>query len=187
MQGKQFIICKSFLPLKKMDGEFFRCIHWPLSHLGIYSSLLLLFHGKLLHKQQTLDWPRIGQSAWYQSQHEKTYPLICAANKDTSQPEHLQNQISLCCQQEETLHPWLSRMRLVKILIRLCKCTAWSESLLGTHVRRYVFWFYGLYIEGWAQDYGNSNIFLKPLFRGNLDPFVNNANLGAIAHTSNGT
>ena len=44
-----------------------------------------------------------------------------------------------------------------------------------------------LYIEGWAQDYGNSNIFLKPLFRGNLDPFVNNANLGAIAHMSNGT
>ena len=42
-------------------------------------------------------------------------------------------------------------------------------------------------IEGWAQDYGNSNIFLKPLFRGNLDTFVNNANLGAIAHTSNGT
>ena len=41
--------------------------------------------------------------------------------------------------------------------------------------------------EGWAQDYCNSNIFLKPLFRGNLDPFVNNANLGAIAHTSNGT
>ena len=43
------------------------------------------------------------------------------------------------------------------------------------------------YFEGWAQDYGNSNVFLKPLFRGNLDPFVNNANLGAIAHTSNGT
>ena len=43
------------------------------------------------------------------------------------------------------------------------------------------------HIEGWAQDYGNSNVFLKPLFRGNLDPFVNNANLGAIAHTSNGT
>ena len=41
--------------------------------------------------------------------------------------------------------------------------------------------------EGWAQDYGNSNIFLKPLFRGNLDSFVNNANLGAIAHMSNGT
>ena len=42
-------------------------------------------------------------------------------------------------------------------------------------------------IKGWAQDYSNSNIFLKPLFRGNLDPFVNNANLGAIARTSNGT
>ena len=42
------------------------------------------------------------------------------------------------------------------------------------------------HIEGWAQDYSNSNIFLKPLFRGNLD-FVNNANLGAIAQMSNGT
>ena len=41
--------------------------------------------------------------------------------------------------------------------------------------------------QGWAQDCSNSNIFLKPLFRGNFDPFVNNANLGAIAHTSNGT
>ena len=27
---------------------------------------------------------------------------------------------------------------------------------------------------------------VKPLFRGNFDSFVNNANLGAIAHTSNG-
>ena len=42
-------------------------------------------------------------------------------------------------------------------------------------------------IEGWAQDCSNSNIFLKPLFRGNFDPFITNANLGAIAHTSNGT
>ena len=41
------------------------------------------------------------------------------------------------------------------------------------------------YIEGWAQT--NSNIILKPLFRGNFDPFVNNANLVAIAHMSSGT
>ena len=41
--------------------------------------------------------------------------------------------------------------------------------------------------EGWAQDCSNSNIFLKPLFRGNFDSFVNNANLGAIAHMSSGT
>ena len=32
-----------------------------------------------------------------------------------------------------------------------------------------------------------TNIFLKILYRGKFDPFVNNANLGAIAHTSNGT
>ena len=34
--------------------------------------------------------------------------------------------------------------------------------------------------EGWAQDYSNSDIFLKPLFRGNLDPFVNNANFHCL-------
>ena len=34
------------------------------------------------------------------------------------------------------------------------------------------------------QDCSNSNIFLKPLFRGKFDPFVNNANLGAIARIS---
>ena len=31
------------------------------------------------------------------------------------------------------------------------------------------------------------SLFTERMFRGNLDPFVNNANLGAIAHTSNGT
>ena len=42
-------------------------------------------------------------------------------------------------------------------------------------------------LEGWVQDYSSSNIFLKPLFGDNFDSFVNNANLGAIAHMSNGT
>ena len=56
-----------------------------------------------------------------------------------------------------------------------------------------ILWLYLTYlrdhVEGWAQDCSNSNsnIFLKPLFRGKFDPFVNNANLGAIARTSNGT
>ena len=70
----------------------------------------------------------------------------------------------------------------------LSDCTNMRADL-GLH---FVFKAKGLFscnahFEGWAQDYGNSNIFLKPLFRGNLNPFVNNANLGAIAHTSNGT
>ena len=35
--------------------------------------------------------------------------------------------------------------------------------------------------------YVNRDTKMHLLFRGKLDPFVNNANLGAIAHTSNGT
>ena len=44
---------------------------------------------------------------------------------------------------EETMHPRLSKTRPVKILIRLRECAVWSESSLGAHVRRYVFWRYG--------------------------------------------
>ena len=40
---------------------------------------------------------------------------------------------------EETLQPWLSKMRPMKILIRLCEFAGLSESSLGAHVRRYVF------------------------------------------------
>ena len=38
--------------------------------------------------------------------------------------------ISLPCSYEETLHPWLSKMCWVKILIRLHKWAGWFESLL---------------------------------------------------------
>ena len=74
-----------------------------------------------------------------------------------------------------TVQPSASTSTVKNWLVQII-CTVGSSKYLGVE-----------YIEGWAQDYGNSNIFLKPLFRGNLDPFVNNANLGAIAHTSNGT
>ena len=50
---------------------------------------------------------------------------------------------SLHCPHEETLHPWLFKMRPVTILIRLRECAGWSESLLGTHFRKYVFWHCG--------------------------------------------
>ena len=46
----------------------------------------------------------------------------------------------LHCLHEETLHPWLFQMHPVKILMRLHKCAGWSESLLGAHTWRYVFW-----------------------------------------------
>ena len=41
---------------------------------------------------------------------------------------------------EETSHPMLSKMRPVKILIRLHEFGSWSESSLCAYVRRYIFW-----------------------------------------------
>ena len=37
--------------------------------------------------------------------------------------------------------------------------------------------------RAWCELVVTKNLFWKPLFRGNFDPFVNNANLGAIAHS----
>ena len=41
----------------------------------------------------------------------------------------------LQCPHEDALHPWLSKLRPVKILIRLRERAGWSESVLGAHVR----------------------------------------------------
>ena len=102
-------------------------------------------------------------------QRQKTYLLICAPNKDSTQLPFTrilvtefavriiksenslsawiksENELSTWIKSESSLsvwrsiHPWLSKQCPVKILIRLRECTGWSESSLGAHVRRYVF------------------------------------------------
>ena len=69
---------------------------------------------------------------------KKTYLLTCAPNKDWSAGASAQFGQRLCCSHEKSLHPWLSKMLLVRILIRLRECAGWSESSLGAHVQRYV-------------------------------------------------
>ena len=63
----------------------------------------------------------------------KTYLLTGASNADSNQPAS--------CLHEE--NPWLSKMRPVKILIRPQEYASWSESWLGAHDRRYIFWHWG--------------------------------------------
>ena len=81
----------------------------------------------------------------YGSQREKMYLITCTPNEDPNQSAHLRSLNSLRCPHEETLHPWLSKMRPVKILIRLHECAVWSESSLDAHVQWYVFFTYGSY------------------------------------------
>ena len=47
-----------------------------------------------------------------------------------------QSDQSTHCPHEEIFHPWLSKMRPVKILIRLCACAVWPESSRSALVRR---------------------------------------------------
>ena len=49
----------------------------------------------------------------------------------------------------KTLHPWLSKIRPLKISIRLRKCAVWSDSSLST-CPRYVFWCCGSNVHTWC-------------------------------------
>ena len=55
-------------------------------------------------------------------QRQKTYLLTCAPNEDSDHPAHPRSLISLRFQHEATLNRWLSKIRKVKILIRLREC-----------------------------------------------------------------
>ena len=72
---------------------------------------------------------------------------ICARRRLKSACPSAQSDHNLRCPHEETLHPWLSKMRPVKILIRLRECAGWSESPLGAHVRRYFSWRFHILIQ----------------------------------------
>ena len=65
---------------------------------------------------------------------------MCAQRRLKSACASAQSDQSLRWPLEETLYPSLSKTRPAKILIRVRECAVWSESSLGAHVRRYVFW-----------------------------------------------
>ena len=71
----------------------------------------------------------------------KKYLLIWAKNVDSTQPAHPRSLIRVfVVPMKQNRQPWLSKICLVKILIRLRACAGWSESSLDAYVRRYVFW-----------------------------------------------
>ena len=65
---------------------------------------------------------------------------MCVKRRYKSACASAQSDQSLHYPHEETLHPWLSKMCPVKILIRLRECAVWSESSLVARARRYIFW-----------------------------------------------
>ena len=63
----------------------------------------------------------------------------CAHRRLKSACAFAQSDHSLRCSLEDFLNPCLSKMRPVKILIRLRECAGWSESSPGAYVRRCCF------------------------------------------------
>ena len=82
----------------------------------------------------------------------------CSSIENTNQPALPS---SLRCPHVETLHPRLSKVRPVKILIKLRECAVWSESSLGTHVRILTLWLLYTCIQLWCKNFiGKLVVFL---------------------------
>ena len=110
-----------------------QCRPWSDATCGIWSGSTL-FALPFLAKYKVLAVNKIYHScllweSWtcptYEPQHEKWEP-----NEYKNQRGH---------PHDKTLHPLLSEMHSVKILIRLHECAGRSESLLDTLIRRFVF------------------------------------------------
>ena len=68
---------------------------------------------------------------------KKVPPDICAQRRLKSACKSTQSGQSIRCPHKEILHPWLSEMHPVNILI-IRECTVWSECSLGAHNRKYI-------------------------------------------------
>ena len=70
---------------------------------------------------------------------QKMYLCTCEPSLDSDQPAHLHSLIRMFSWHILASQGCSFFMWKTKTLIRLCRCTGWFESSLGTHVRRYVF------------------------------------------------
>ena len=78
---------------------------------------------------------------------EKTCLLTCALNEDSNQPAHPRSQDWVfVVRMKKTLHLCPSKIHPLKVLVRLRECAGSSESSLGAHVRRYIFWRWGSFL-----------------------------------------
>ena len=107
-------------------------LKWPLRILNLHLSTV---GNRMPVKNQNQDLDcfqrYLYQSAGLKVATSENISLTYALNEDSiSAYTSAQSDQKLCCPHEETLHPWLSKMRPVKILIRLRK------SSLGVQVWR---------------------------------------------------
>ena len=104
---------------------------------SLYLNVSLNVHGEMFVLYHTVE-----------PQSERTYLLTCASNEDSNKPMHLHSLIRVFVVHMKILHPWLSKIRLEKILISLRECAGWSESSLGVHGRRDILWCTAQLFEG---------------------------------------
>ena len=93
-----------------------------------------------LHRPISSDTIRLLDKTKWAAMWQNVPPDMCAMQRTNSacafvQSIHSESSLSAW----KKLHPWLSNMRPVEILISLCNRTGWSESSLGVHVRMYDF------------------------------------------------
>ena len=151
LEGKNFVSsCSKFFPLrvtynKKGDNKLFHFgvstlwyVFIPLMQIFLHDVFFFFFSFCMMYLFIFLHDTCIWATPW-----EDIPSYMCTQRRLKSACTTVQSDQSLSYPHAETLQSWLSQEHLVKILIRLHKCAAWSKSSLGAHVKRYVYWHCG--------------------------------------------
>ena len=109
------------------------------------------------------QWAQWSQKNWKYNLHYDDVHGSAFASAQSNQNLH--------CPHEESLQSWLSKMRPVKILIRMHEYADWSESSLGARLGRCVYWRSGsTYMMDLRYKYLRHYVYfvqLQNLFNGN--------------------
>ena len=115
------------------------CALWTLA-VRLYWSFISRNSNSLVWRfRNIINMSSYVRAVFLKSQREKTCVLTCTPSRHISDCASMQYDWSFRCS-HKTFHSCLSKTHPVKTLIRLCKWADWSESTLGTNVRKYVFW-----------------------------------------------
>ena len=135
------------------------CLYLENKHQNIMKIIIYIIYiwscfDEIWEKWNSFHWK------WYFSRcNVRKRTFWRARNEDRSACASAQSDQRLRCPREETSNPWLSKMHPVKILIRLCECSGWSESSLGAHVHRYLAANFFQSRHGISKDWTSQNLF----------------------------
>ena len=137
----------------RLDFYLWTLLLWYKYFLVSVVTQLIAVFWRIIKMQKDI-WTATGENAPSEACSQQILKSFCAS---------AQSDQSLRWPYEESLHPWLSKVRPVRILIRLRECAGWSESSPGAHVLRYIAGRFGSFVSLNAINILGRNVIITQL------------------------